>query len=350
MNANEAPGSEGPRHQDDAGGNVPAASAKPLLKSYQLSFLLAVGTVFLLWIYPSNSLIRIAERLFRPLYYLVSNLPRGRENSVVGYLVPLVFVLAYLFGLWLVVIWGWRRSSQGFKLAIAVCAFASIGGFWSLKVYRERIDWTSRGLNPDRPGFKPAVVLLAGTFDYRFKGWETGGHYAGTARFEIRMRGADYYYAERWTGHHWKYGSWDALTLSLPDFSGTWNRSYSGSGHHGRGGSSEASDDRLLVARRLWREQEFVGAAGPEEVSIRGATERFSKLKQYGRFQIPERIEWMEGDRREVLQVRRVEFLNEPGTNWFLMIKQKYFDHGDGSRQLWKTNLNEAGWSGEQKP
>jgi hypothetical protein len=94
----------------------------------------------------------------------------------------------------------------------------------------------------------------------------------------------------------------------------------------------------------------LIGAAAPDEVLIRGATERFSKLKQFGPFQIPERIEWMEGDRREVLQVRRVEFLNEPGTNWFLMVKQKYFDHGEESRQLWKTNLNEAGWSGEQKP
>ena len=193
-------------------------------------------------------------------------------------------------------------------------------------------------------------MLLAGTFDYQFKGIDTGMKHAGTARFEIRMRGPDYYYAERWTGNLWKYDSWDALTLSLPDFSGTWNRSYSGSGHHGRGGSSGASDDRLLVARRLWRGQEFVGATSPDEFSLRRATERFSNLKQFGRFQIPLQMEWTEDDRREVLHVRRVEFLNEPGTNWFLQIKQKYFDHDEGARQLWKTNLNEAGWSGEQTP
>jgi hypothetical protein len=37
-------------------------------------------------------------------------------------------------------------------------------------------------------------------------------------------------------------------------------------------------------------------------------------------------------------------------TNWFVMIKQKYFGRTGGSRQLWTTNLDEAGWSGERKP
>jgi hypothetical protein len=327
----------------------PVPRAKPLLKSYQLAFLLASGTAFLFWASPGQFM-RIAEPLVWPVYYLVSHLPWGRGDSTLGYVVALALALVYLFGLWLVIVWGWRRSSRGFKLALAGCALASVGCYWGLNAYRERIDWTSRGLNPARPGFKPAVVLLAGTFDYRFTGWETGKPYSGTARFEIRMRGADYYYAERWTGHQGKYGSWDALRLSLPDFSGTWNRSYSGSGRHGRGGSSAASDETLLAARRLWNGPEFIGASAADEYSIGRATERFSKLKQHGRFQIPERIEWTEGDRREVLHVRRVEFLHEPSTGWFRMIKQKYFDRGDGSRQFWKTNLNEAGWAGEKKP
>jgi len=316
------------------------------LKSYQLAFLLAFGTMLLFWGIPSNIPTGIAELLFGPPYYLLSHLPWERGNSAVRWLVPLVLGQVYQFGLWLAVVSGWRCSSRDFKLAIAICALAAMGSFWGLKVYRERVDWTSRGINPEHPGFKPAAVLLAGTFDYNFRGLDTGIRYSGTARFEIRMRGADYYYAERWTGNYWKYGSWDALTLSLPDFSGTWNRSYSGSGHHGRGGSSMASGDTLLVARRLWRGRDFVGAVAPDEISIQSTTERFSRLKRYGPFQIPERIEWAEGGRREVLHVRRVEFLSKPGSNWFRLIQQKYFDKSEGTHQLWETNLNEAGWSG----
>ncbi len=106
----------------------------------------------------------------------------------------------------------------------------------------------------------------------------------------------------------------------------------------------------LLVGRRLWRGDEFIGASAADEVKIRGATERFSNLKKFGRFQIPRRIEFTERDTREVLRVRRVEFLNRPGTNWFFAINQKYWEHGEGRSQMWKTNLNEAGWAGERNP
>jgi hypothetical protein len=192
------------------------------------------------------------------------------------------------------------------------------------------------------------VVLLAGTFDYQVTSELTGHFSRGTARFEIRMRGADYYYAERWTGHQRKRGSWDALTLSLPQFSGRWNRSYAGTGHKGRGGSAPSSDDTLLVARRLWRGDEFIGAAAADEFSLRGATERFSRLKHAGRFHIPQRIEWSDGNRREVLHVRRVELLNEPGTNWFAQIQQKYFGDLEDRARLRGTNLDEAGWAAQE--
>jgi hypothetical protein len=265
-----------------------------------------------------------------------------------SFLIPLVVYPAYFFGLWYAIIWSCRHASRGFKTALAICALAGAGCFWGLKIYDERVDWTSRGINPDLTGFNPKVLVLAGTLDYRFRGVDTGALYAGTARFEIRMRGADFYYAERWTGNLMKYGSWDALTLSLPDFAWNMTRSYSGSGHHGRGGSFDG-ERRLLVGRRLWLGEHFIGARAADEYSLNESSERFSKLKQYGQFMIPEQIELNERDRSEVLHVRRVEFLNEPGTNWFHLIKQKYFDHGDGSQLLWKTNLNEAGWSADRK-
>jgi len=228
-------------------------------------------------------------------------------------------------------------------------------GSWGFKAYGERIDWTSRGLNPDRPGFKPVVVLLAGTFDFSFTESDARPPGSmppppGTARFEIRMRGADYYYAKRWRGNPGIYQSFDSLTLSLPDCSGTWDYSRTGSGIRGEGGGNPVSDDSLQVGRRLWRGDEFIGAAAADAVSSKGETERFSELKQFGRFQIPERIEFTNSSRREVLHVLRVEFLNQPDTNWFQMIYQKYFDRNGLGGPLWKTNLNEAGWWGERTP
>jgi hypothetical protein len=192
------------------------------------------------------------------------------------------------------------------------------------------------------------MVLLAGTFDYNLTGMDTGQHYTGTARFEIRMRGAGYYYAERWIGSSWKYTSWDNLTLLTPEAGWSWTRSYSGSGHHGRGGG--IGGEQLRVARRLWRGNEFVGAAAPDEVKVGQASERFAELKTYGRFTIPMRIEFAEPDRHEVFHVRRVEFLSQPSTNWFHAINEKYFGRFSGRTNAWRTDLNEAGWSGRQKP
>ncbi len=164
------------------------------------------------------------------------------------------------------------------------------------------------------------------------------------------MRGADYYYAERWKGKFDRQGSWDALTLAMPDFYGTWNRSITITGGHGRGGGSDHRYEGLLVARRLWQGPEFIGATAADEFTLPRATERFFDLKPFGRYQIPQRIEWSEGDSYEVLHIRRVEFLNAPSTNWFGTIREKYFEHGENQRELWKTNLHEAGWAGEEKP
>ena len=343
----EPPSGEEPREPTTAQPpEAPPPARRRLLKSYQLAFLLAVATLVLLLIYPTRGSIRLAEWVFWPLIALAPRLPVPLGNHSFQVVTMLVLGLAYLFGLWFLIVWGLRRSSRGFKLALAVYAGACIGTWWGLKAYRERMDWTERGLNPALPGLKPSVVLLAGTFDYQFTGMDTGWHYTGSARFEIRMRGADYYYAERWTGSYWKYNSWDNLKLLTPEAGWNCTRSYSGSGHHGRGGGM--SGNELLVARRLWRGNEFVGATAPDEVRAGQASERFAELKTYGRFKIPMRMEFTEGDTREVLHVRRVEFLSRPSTNWFHAINEKYFGSFSSRTNLWRTNLNEAGWSGQQ--
>jgi hypothetical protein len=333
------------------------------LKSCQLAFLLAIVTILLELIPLPGDIVRLLNVLFLPLGYVTEYLFGWLGEPSKAFLwVSVLLSVGYLSCLWLLIILGFRRSSTGLKIALALCALATWGVSTELNAYRERIakardewvDWTSRGLNPNSPGFKPETVVLAGTFEFNLTGSSsdppgTPRPYAGTARFEIRMRGADYYYAERWMGHLWVYGSWDQLLLSLPDYSGAWNRSYSGSGHHGRGTSGEGSYEGLLLARRLWRGEDFIGAEASDEVSIKGATERFSDLLQYGPFKIPERIEFMDKDQGqdEVYHIRKVEFLKEPDTNWFRLIQQKYFEHNDSLRS---TNLNEAGWSGEKNP
>jgi hypothetical protein len=311
-----------------------------------MALVFTAGTILFCFMFPSDGLFRAMKMVLTPVLALVSILPRASRISVWGLdAASLLLGFAYFYGLWFLVICGLRRASRQLKVVLVLCVLLGIAGWCALKAYAGRIDWTSRGLNPARPGFAPAVVLLAGTFDYGFTSSITGEHRAGAARFEIRMRGADFYYAERWTGSYGKYGSWDSLALALGKSCFTWNRSYSGSGHHGRGGGG---DDRILVARRLWRGEEFVGATAANSFASNGVTERFLELKQFGRFQIPGRIEFSDGERHEILHVRRVEFLGQPGTNWFYQIKQKYLDHLGTTGQPGAANLDEAGWSGEQ--
>jgi len=343
LNANKTSGAGSAEPNGHISPDASDAPARPFLKTYQLAFLLAAGTDIFFFVSLSTKINRILQAVFwGPVAYLSSYLPERWYESIIGLVVSLLLSLGYLFVLWAGIVWGLRHSSRGFKFALALCALAGWAGTWGLKAYSERIDWTSGGLNPDRPGFKPAVVLLAGTVDGQFSDWEA----MNTAKFEIRMRGADYYYADRWVGTFGKNGAWEALMLSLPKFHGEMYRRHFAPGG---GMAQEESYEGLLVARRLWRGHEFVGAARADEVSNDGETERFSELKQFGRFQIPERIEFTNSSRREVLRVLRVEFLNQPDTNWFQMMRQKYFENSEESKRLQATNLNEAGWWGERK-
>jgi energy-coupling factor transporter transmembrane protein EcfT len=322
---------------------------KPRLKTAKWAFLLAVVSLFLLLMFPGGWYYRMTIYLFQvPLHY-VKSLPWCDSSIWASMIVGTATFLACSFGCWFVVLWGWLHSSRGFKMVFGGCAVASLLCFWGLKAYKERIDWTSYGLNPDLPGFKPTVVVLAGTFVYRFKDDENEYVHSGTARFEIRMRGAEYYYAERWHGYPSKNGSWDALYLGLPEFYGVRNSSRTGSGRHGGGWSSPASPDeekRLLVARRLWRGQEFIGAKSSDDYTLGHAKERFSELRQFGRFQIPMHIEWSEGGGWESFRVRRVEFLPGPDTNWFEMIGQKYFTERRTLPIVTSKTYDEAGWAG----
>jgi hypothetical protein len=320
-----------------------APKARPFqLKPRFFALGLAALTVFLPFL-----VIRRLETLvlhfFWPLQWLAEHLipqtfqPSGGWWILCG--ITIGFFYAY-FVWWLILV-GFFKSSRHLKFALAACVILGVGLFYLLKSYKNQEDWTARGLNPDRPGYKPAVVLLAGTVDYRFKGSDTGQFYTGTARFEIRMRGYDLYYEKLWTGNKWIYNSFAFMQLALTNFYGSYNWSYSGSGHHGRGGCNGVGYEGLLPARRLWNGDEFVGASGQLESSHEQQIEIFKKLKQYGPYKIPGEIEFNEGDRHELFLVRKVEFLPQPTPEWFALVRKKHFENDEKIR---KMDLGEPVW------
>ncbi len=256
-------------------------------------------------------------------------------------LLAIIFGFFYAYIIWWVILVGLFKTSKHFKWALIVCAVFAIGLFLSFKAYKAHDDWTSRGLNPDRPGFKPSVVLLAGTLEYRFTDWETHELRTGTARYEIRMRGYDRYYEKLWTGNSRTYNTFAFMRLALTNFYGTYNWSLSGSGHHGRGGSSEATYVGLLPARRLWHGDEFIGANDSLIVSNKNQTEIFTKLQQIGPYKIPGEIEFNEGGHHEVFTVHRVEFLSQPTVEWFDLVRQKHFGN---DQKLRGVDLGEPVW------
>jgi hypothetical protein len=196
-------------------------------------------------------------------------------------------------------------------IQIAIAGFLALGVALALALNQQssRIDRASRGLNPNSPGFNPQVVILSGTI--------------GDDHFEIRMRGADYYYCRRWNHGD---TTWH-LALAIPGFS--FHRALVGSG--GGGGSWSRPED-LVLARRLWNGTNFVGAKIDETVaeqSERHVREEFQDLEHVGSYLIPKRIIF--SDRfgwNGTYIINKMEFGNDPSTNWFWAVKHENFDPG----------------------
>ncbi len=282
----------------------------------------------------------VAMYFFWPLYWFAQHFyPRGGGAWWILFVITVFFIYAYL--VWWLLIFGLIKSSKHFRWTLVMCALCAVGLFLSLKSYRSQVDWTSRGLNPNRLGYKPSVVLLAGTVDYRFTDSETHWVRAGTARFEIRMCGYDRYYEMLWTGNSRTYNTFAFTRIALTNFYGTWNRSFAGSGHHGRGGSSEGAYTGLLPGRRLWNGNEFVGVTDELTVTNKNQSEIFAKFQQFGSYKIPGEIEFIEGDHHELFVVRRVEFLPQPNEEWFDLVREKYFGNDQKLRGM---DLGEPVW------
>jgi len=248
-----------------------------------------------------------------------------------------VIILAVIwFFVWYFIIKFFLQGSRHFRASLMALVLLGMGLVFALHKANSPVDWTSGGLNPNRPGFKPQVVILSGTTEHGY--------------FEIRMRGADYYYCRRWNSFEWKHGSWFEMDLSIPGFSMTRALISRPLATQGGGGSWSRSQD-LVLARRLWNGTNFIGANPNEMVAEESewhAREEFRKLKKVGPYLIPREIIFSDGldsgghywGETGTYTIKKVEFWNQPSTNWFWAVKRQHFDYGSFERT---NDLHEPG-------
>lgn len=235
----------------------------------------------------------------------------------------------------------WMTTSRHMHIAliayVALCLFTC----WFYQWYSTKPDWTSRGFNPDQPGFEPQVIVLSGEFDYWFYDSAIDQHKSGKAFFEIRMRGHDYYYCRKWHGYDWRVGSW--FRVEIANHGEGWSWGLASLSHTTRGTGGSWYVDNLL-GQRLWDSQKFVGAdlnnLVVEQTKWPNRTEEFAKLVKVARWMIPTHIRLTEKERTENYYIKKIEFQSTPNTNWFEHVMAKYADHNSEFRSV---DLGEPG-------
>lgn len=295
-----------------------------------------------------------AESLLKFITYLV---------SPVGWLIKQIHIIDS-WGFVLVMVWGsivtyllfyvpvklWMCGSRHLRSALITCALIAFATYlvflWYSILPEQRPDWTSRGLDPNRPGFKAEVLVLAGEFDYWFRDSSINQTKSGKAYFEIRMRGSDYYYCRKWQGYDWRIGSWFRVEIANHGEGYSWGLARLSHTTRGTGGSWYGDH---LLAQRLWDKNEFVGASVTnlifEESKWPKRKEEFDDLTKIGRWLIPKHIRLTEpgsDQREENYYIKRIEFLPTPDTNWFDHVMAKYADHESEFRSV---DLGEPGVS-----
>jgi hypothetical protein len=260
-----------------------------------------------------------------------------------GWLFSLLLSTILAFSVWYLVARLWLMSSRHFKFSVLGIGIFAVLTAWAIRQYQDHTDWTSRGLNPSRPGFRPQVVILAGTIDYWINDTAVNQIKSGSALFEIRMRGFDHYYCKKWQGSQWKGGSWFRVELAVKDFSETWGLSRFAHRTRGGGGGWFGPND-IILARRLWSGDKFVGASPATltaETQQWSRKEEFMDLMRIGPYQIPRKIRLTErGNREETYTIRKVEFTTQPTDDWYVKVRQKYFDR---EPTLQNVDLDEPG-------
>ena len=157
--------------------------------------------------------------------------------------------------------------------------------------------WFERGFDPGTTGFNPGVLVLAGTYQSSNR----HGH------FEVTMRGHDLYLRREWnSGHWWKWEVESLVTNHYRHPMARWRRM----GFGGGGGGGEYGQGLLVLARRLWSSNGFVGASGGQLCFIdkdHERSEEFAELKELGPYRIPMSIKFTDRDGVKVYHVRRNE-------------------------------------------
>jgi len=222
----------------------------------------------------------------------------------------------------------WMTSSRHLHIALLAYVVLSFATYEFYQWYSTKTDWSSHGLNPDRAGFEPQVLVLAGEFNFWAHDSSVNMSKSGTAFFEMRMRGSEYYYCRRWNGYDWRPGSWFNVETANHGEGFHFGLHCSSMGSGGGGGSWYGYN---LAAQRLWNKQEFVGASEDnlvfEETQWPKRKEEFSDLVKVGRWLIPTHIRLTQPGsdaREENYYIKKIEFLPTPDTNWFEQVFQKY--------------------------
>ena len=240
----------------------------------------------------------------------------------------------------------WMTSSRHLHIALAAYVLLCFGTYGFYEWQTSHPDWKAYGLNPDRAGFAPQVVVLSGEFNSTWRDQIENRLRDNHAFFEIRMRGHDYYYCRLWHGDHWEPGSWFNTKIVVRGQGWNWGLSCSSMGTRGGGGSLEGDDNALLPGRRLWNNQTFTGARQDDLIVEHRQwprnTEEFSGLEKAGRWLVPTRIhttceiESLVG----YYHIKKIEFWPTPDTNWFEQVLAKY---GPDHSKPFKMDLGEPG-------
>jgi len=303
------------------------------IKPHQVALWFAIGFVVLSFLssYLFGTFL-FDERLAPYLSYLVwPGMWLSRHfglNNGWNFIVMIVWGLLIVYFFFYIPVKLWMASSRNLHIALVACVILCFTTYEFYRWYSTKPDWTSRGLNPDRPRFEPQVVVLSGEFDYWYKAW--GGPKSGHAFFEIRMRGSDYYYCRKWHGTEWCPGAWFRVEIANHGEGWSDGLSISSGGTRGGGGSWSDTD---AWAKKFWAGQTFTGANTnnlmEEQFKWPYRKEEFSKLIKVGRWLIPTHV--YIGDKGNEAQeenyyIKKIEFLPTPDTNWFEEVFQKYSD------------------------
>ncbi|MDR3460407.1 MAG: hypothetical protein P4N60_23505 [Verrucomicrobiae bacterium] len=311
------------------------------IQPHQIALWLAIGFVVLSFLSPyllGGQFMAYGSYLAWPGMWCVRHFRLTGGSEVVVMILWGVLAAYFMF---YIPVKLWMTSTRYMRITLTAYVALCFGTYEFYQWYSTRTDWVSHGLNPDRAGFEPQVVVLSGEFDYWYKEF---GVKSGRAFFEIRMRGHDYYYCRKWHGHDWRPGSWFRVEIINHGEGWSWGLATFTDGTKGGGGSG-AGDNAW--AQSLWDGPAFIGintnSLIMEQPQWPYRREEFSKLIKVGRWMVPTRFQLTDKGNEERVEnyyIKKIEFLPTPDTNWFEQVLQKYSDQKSDLRS---KDLGEPG-------